>query len=472
MNLGRIFANAIARRVAYVLVAMALAWLGLSDAKAACVQDGSPMVFRCSTEGEARAAAEAYAQSTVAQRCAQYYGGGGPGEYGTAKKEANYWQPGWYCVLPNPPHGSTGTWYDAPLYIWNAPCSSNPSQITPFLPLTGSTQCWNGCVVSYAQNGDDETSTRSPTGATCGDNYKEECPTGSFWNGYMGVCQPIQPDCPTGQTRVDGQCKPENQCPNGMVAVQGSTPGAIQQGSLYCKPADQECPPGNVKAPSGQCLPGEGPCAAGEARRPNGTCGRDSDGDGQADEDDDNPNNDPNKPSASGGDSCNQPPSCSGGPIDCMQVKIQWRIDCNTRKSRNISGGTCGAVPVCTGEKCDALEYNSLVMQWRTACAVEKLKPGTSQPGDGEKIKPDFEAFAGTSDGANPDDSIFLPDGDAEGFSESLISYGSGALGWNFSVEGQQFSMPQQISDFIGVLRWLIIAAATVAGIAIAWGKL
>lgn len=469
MNLGRIFANAIARRVAYVLVAMVLAWLGLSDARAAVYADQGAAFAACKAD-EAVAMGHQSAVAPGASSCSTINAGGNiggvPHMYYTcsvAQGAGNTYV--YSCNMMGA--GGDSTYH----YPTAASCSGRPSQVTPFLPLTGSTQCWNGCVVSYAQNGDDETSTRSPTGAVCGPDFKEKCPTGYFWNGYMGVCQPIQPDCPAGQTRVDGQCKPENKCPDGMVAVQGSTPGAIQQGALYCKPADEECPPGNVKAPSGQCLPGEGQCAAGEARRPNGTCGRDSDGDGQADEDDDNPNNDPNKPSASGGDTCNAPPSCSGGPIDCMQVKIQWRIDCNTRKSRNISGGTCGAVPVCTGEKCDALEYNSLVMQWRTACAVEKLKPGTSQPGDGEKIKPDFEAFAGTSDGANPDDSIFLPDGDEEGFNQSLISYGAGALGWNFSVEGQQFALPQQITDFIAVLRWLIIAAATLVGIAIAWGR-
>lgn len=140
-----------------------------------------------------------------------------------------------------------------------------------------------------------------------------------------------------------------------------------------CKPAAEDCPAGNVRAPSGQCLPGEGQCAAGEARRPNGTCGRDSDGDGQADEDDEDPENDPDRETASGGDSCSAPPSCSGGPIDCLQAKIQWRIDCNTRHKVNVTGGTCGAMPVCVGENCKAMEYAQLLQQWKAACALEKL---------------------------------------------------------------------------------------------------
>jgi hypothetical protein len=329
---------------------------------------------------------------------------------------------------------------------------------------TGSVGCSNGCAFQVQNNGDGTYTRRHQYmhDETC--NVLPTCNTsGWYLNHATSLCQPPQEVCERNEIKnpKTGQC--QEACPVGLIM---DSTGA-------CVPSREECPPGNVKAPSGQCLPGDGQCAAGEARRPNGTCGVDSDGDGQADEDDDNPDNDPDRETASGGDSCNAPPSCSGGPIDCLQVKIQWRIDCNTRKNENISGGACSAMPVCTGEKCRALEYSQLLMQWRTACALEKLNiPGAGEGGSGETIKPDFEAYAGTGDGANPDDSIFLPDGDAEGFSESLVSYGSGALGWNFTVEGQQFVMPQQITDFIAVLRWLFIASATLVGIAIAWGKL
>src|SRR5690606_28654962 len=147
---------------------------------------------------------------------------------------------------------------------------------------------------------------------------------------------------------------------------------------------------------------GEGQCAAGEVRRENGTCGKDGDGDGVADVDDDDPDNDP-KESASGGDTCDAPPACNGGAIDCMQVKIQWRIDCNTRKNRNVSGGACNAPPVCTGDKCDAMEYASLIQQWRAACNLEKLLAGT---GTGSNGQPDWTKVTGDGTegaGAEPD---------------------------------------------------------------------
>lgn len=252
-----------------------------------------------------------------------------------------------------------------------ASCSSRPSQTTPFLPVTGSTGCNRGCSVKYAQNAD-ETSVVSPTGSVCSDEIlKKNCPSGSYWNGYMGVCEPVDKPCPEGQKKKNGQCVPDGKCPEGMVATPGTTPGAIQQGSLYCSPEKSECPAGNVKSPSGQCLPGDGQCSAGEAKGKDGTCKKDSNGDGKPDEEDGE--QDPNKDSASGGDSCDSPPSCSGNAIQCMQVKVQWRIDCNTRKNRNVTGGTCTAVPICTGDKCDAMEYASLLQQWKSACALEKL---------------------------------------------------------------------------------------------------
>lgn len=47
MNIGRIFANAIARRVAYVLVAAALVWLGLNDARAETYPDQGSAYAAC-----------------------------------------------------------------------------------------------------------------------------------------------------------------------------------------------------------------------------------------------------------------------------------------------------------------------------------------------------------------------------------------------------------------------------------------
>lgn len=405
MNLPRIFANAIARRIAYVVVAALLAWAGFGSAKAQTQPDFSKCADRTVPQAlcPSVSAAISAMNSIMAQYCAAGNFSACPEEVYTPAR----------CVpfdTENTTHDcnmafswrtASGSGGDSTIHRlvaktscpagqqWNVhtsqcqpPCSGRPSSVQPFLPLSGSKQCFNGCVVSYMQNGDDTTSTRSYSGAMCGnDQFKQECGAGFFWNGYMGVCQPVQPDCPDGQVDQGGQCKPENQCPDGMIAVPGTTPGAIQSGALNCKPSEDTCPAGQIRSPSGQCLPGEGQCAAGEARRKDGTCGRDADGDGVADVDDDDDTNDGGKESFSGGDSCTAPPSCSGGPIDCGMARIQWRIDCNTRTKVNVTGGTCNAVPQCVGENCRAMEYAQLLQQWRATCALEKIAKGEGGEG-------------------------------------------------------------------------------------------
>lgn len=395
MDFRRILANAVARRVAFLLVAALFAWLGVGVAKA-----HSP--YPCDSYAKNCTIAQAQTQASNVANANAHCIVVSAGLIGSIS--STYRAAGDYFVMTIVCKTSSGVTIvngaQEPYYFttgcltgesWNnytlecqQSCSGRQSTVQTFLPLSGSKQCFGGCVVTYAQNGDDETSTRSYSGAMCGnDQFKQECGAGFFWNGYMGVCQPVQPDCPAGQVSQGGQCKPENQCPDGMIAVTGSTPGAIASGSLTCKPAEDTCPSGQIRSTSGQCLPGEGQCAAGEARRKDGTCGKDDNGDGTADDDDDDDTNDSDKESFSGGDTCTAPPSCAGGAIDCGMARIQWRIDCNTRTKVNISGGTCNAVPQCVGENCRAMEYAQLLQQWRSACALEKLAKGEGGEGSG-----------------------------------------------------------------------------------------
>jgi len=190
------------------------------------------------------------------------------------------------------------------------------------------------------------------------------CGAGYYWHGPLSACVPVEvEECEVGVTPKEGICKPKEECPSGMHTDENG----------MCKPTENECPAGQVKSPEGSCLPGDGQCAAGEARGKDGTCKPDANNDGTADDEDEDPSNDPEKNEFSGGDTCNAPPSCSGDPIMCGQARIQWRIECNTRRNVNITGGGCDAVPVCTGEKCNAMEYAQLLQQWRTSCAVQKL---------------------------------------------------------------------------------------------------
>lgn len=360
MNFQRILANAIARRIAYMLVAIALAWLGIGNARAQTYPD----------EGAAYAACMENAALFVDAAPTYRYGPH------CVKGHANFYTAQyWACSgSGHVPPCSIGT---GAVFPFLSSCSAR-ADITSstFNPKSGSVSCNSGCEFAWFRNADG-TSTAQALGRACTNEQLPLTCTGDYyWNALLNVCEPNLAECPEGQAPNErGDCAPET-CPAGMAMQADGT----------CAEKKNECPAGNVKAPSGECLPGDGQCAAGEARRPNGTCGKDADGDGEADDDDDDPDNDTEKSEASGGDNCASPPSCSGDAIACMQVKIQWRIDCNTRKNRNVSGGHCSAVPVCTGDNCDAVEYASLVQQWKAACALEALASGAGGGGDGDAV--------------------------------------------------------------------------------------
>ena len=378
MKLGAIFANAVARRIAYLAVAGLFAWLGgcyEAKAQSGCPANSPPTSGSgCGSQGAALSACQAAASAYTGSKSAAC-------ESATIGSTWGYY----VCRRSGSAAGcnTAGQFY---YFLKDYSCSAQPSSTFAHEAMipTGSVGCVNGgpasrCEFVVTSNGDG-TFNRNfniPGLGTC--NVIPNCPTtGWYLNPGTSLCTPILQECASNQTKnpTNGDC--EDACPAGMVPDQ----------SGVCKPSKDDCPAGNVRAPSGQCLPGDGQCAAGEARRPNGTCGVDSDGDGQADEDDDNPDNDPDRETASGGDSCSAPPSCSGGPIDCLQAKIQWRIDCNTRHKVNVTGGACGAMPVCVGDNCKAMEYAQLLQQWKAACALEKLAnaDGGGEGGDNSDL--------------------------------------------------------------------------------------
>lgn len=398
MNFRRILANAVARRVAALLVAAALAWLGLGEARAVAYGDQGAAYAGCWSHMNQVIAASLAANPRAEARagpntCSELRFNSGTG--------AHYGYSGQYQYRPSLGAGR----YGAHQYAWvadhtfptAATCASKPSQVRPRLPVSGSIECNSGCSVSYYANGDGETSTVQYNGRVCkGD--KSDCDAipperGNFvWNSYMGVCQPVAPECPEGYEAHGMECAKIDSCPDGM---------SLQNG--LCKAKEDVCPPGQVRAPDGSCS-GDNTCAAGLAKSKSGLCSRDTDGDGIADDDDpdadgdgetDDPNEKKDKNEASGGDTCNAPPSCSGDSIACTQVRIQWRIDCNTRKKADISGGHCGAggMPVCAGDGCDAREHQQLIQQWKAVCLLEKIAANDggsgTDPGQGQVPTPD-----------------------------------------------------------------------------------
>lgn len=289
-------------------------------------------------------------------------------------------------------------------------CSSRPELNTPppFQPAgiqwrNGAQQCNNGCMVGYVHDNEVGSWFGVHTGQQCTGNGLpdggcEGVQTGGvdYQNSVWG-CVPPPSDCKPNETRdpATGAC--------GL----GCPAGQILTGHGECQPEKPSCPPGQTKAPDGSCLPAENACPAGQALGGDGTCKRDSNNDGVPDEDEpDGDGTNKDGMEFSGGDSCQAPPACSGDAIMCGQARIQWRIDCNTRRAANVTGGTCEAMPICVGENCDPVEYAQLIQQWRTACALAKIADGGGilGGGDGEGGTAVFDAAAvgeAAADGAS-----------------------------------------------------------------------
>lgn len=459
-SVARIFAHALARRVAALLVAAVFAWLGIGSVHAQSYRCGS-LADGCD-QGEAYSAAWAYAKTVEV-----------PGN-GSSARDA--------CVLPAVGSNSNiafrggsvskgtpcvpGGFAESNLaaarfFFYGSTCRSRPEETLDFGSGArgGSVECKSGCEAMLFHNSDG-TATRTYMSSVC--NGKPDCSklSGTYWNSRLQVCEPPEKECGAGEAPDGfGGCMP-NSCPDGMVL----------NSDLTCSNKKNECPPGNIKAPSGACLPGDGQCASGEVRGKDGTCKRDADGDGQPDEGEDEGTT---NETFSGGDNCNSPPACSGSPILCGQARIQWRIDCNTRKNRNISGGSCSSPPVCTGEKCDALEYSSLLMQWRTACALEKLSIGGDDGGDGSGEDVAAIRNALTGDGGTPDIGAEGNSADSwasSGGNGSAIQPDTSGYGWG----GGSCPSPPPITvlgaviqfDATPVCNWLGLGSYFVLGLA------
>ncbi|PTT59853.1 virulence factor TspB C-terminal domain-related protein [Stenotrophomonas sp. HMWF003] len=371
--LARVFVSAILRRLAYAVVALLLVFAGVSRANAQS----------CSSASEKCSEGQAYA--ICRSELASYIAGRAPVQFRNDRCEKTF-PTSTGSITSKFEYQNQGTWVSGVYrnYYYTRGCSTEPNYTgtgpwaSDGSAKNGSIGCRNGCDGAWFSNAD-STKTWMGTGAMCPENEKENCERlggGYFWNSTLNVCEPPEGKCPNGgKPNSLGKCAPEP-CPEGMA----------QQADGTCKKKDEECPAGQIRSPLGSCIPGDNQCAAGEVRGKDGTCKRDKNGDGEPDEGEEEgegPDGQKVKENFSGGDDCTAPPSCSGSPIMCGMARIQWRIDCNTRKNRNIAGGACGTVPICTGEKCDSMEYSGMLFQWRSACAAEKLlaKSGDSTGG-------------------------------------------------------------------------------------------
>lgn len=132
-------------------------------------------------------------------------------------------------------------------------------------------------------------------------------------------------------------------------------------------------------------------------------------------------------------------------------------------------------MPVCTGEKCDAMEYTSLLMQWRTACATEKLLTKDGGNG-GDGSQPEWTKVTGMSTdpgaGSSPDDTKVLTvkklgvdqlDQSGFGGGGSCIGFalaGGGGIGSGFAQS--LASPPAFFCNYILLIRAVLILSASV----------
>lgn len=471
MRIRNIFVSAVVRKLAYVLVALFLAWIGIGKAHADNHATRPEAYAHCISEGmrgDARVQNTATAGYVENPHCL-YVPTPAPARYYTRCEEYNVGGSlrntdglctfGPPTLTPSIIDQHTWTAECPPNMVWDSftntcknPTCENASPSPTFGGYLGATTCQtqdsgNGgsfdCefvaqVATENSGGFPGYVNWFPTGDLC-DKENYECLAGYSKNS-QGHCIPnetCEGDAP--RDPETGLCQSPFTCPSG----QHKEPATGQ-----CVPDSDTCPYGQVKGPDGSCVADdEDTCPAGKAKGSDGTCKNDTDGDGTPDGEEDDG-------TFSGGEDCNTPPACTGDNIMCGQARIQWRIDCNTRKNAEIQGGQCESMPVCVGEGCDWRQHAILIMQWRTACASEKLlaKSSTSTGGDGTCVpgqnaadmncnaQPDW-----TETGTHGDDGSGDPQNGAD-FVQDVgagLTLEQGGFGW-----GEACPAPTQVDVF------------------------
>ncbi|MFA4125028.1 A coat protein [Xanthomonas perforans] len=496
----RYFARAIVRRIAYVIVALVFAALGIGNARADCFNDLSDdgSVVMCGDQGEAAAGGYSAANKIKAQGIGGVASNNlrieGPTEVNMSSRTLVYriiwasqnqlvarvargWPEAKSCADRN-----AIALADAGIGYMEAPsCIGGCSvQGTRFSQANGSVQVYGMkdrtytgevCVAAkptndigeVAKDKEEATKPKQPECTALGSNQTacvksngDTCATSSSgktfcWTpgetGKKTDANDAQVKSPKGDPvtppdikipdkdwqRTEGHQQTacvNNTCKTYNVTNFSSVPGGTQKNSTGDNNADGT---GNT---SGNGKPGTG-----------------SSDDGKDDEND----------SASDSGNCTVAPMCTGDTLKCLHLKFTWKTQCNTTQNEVSKGSTCdaGDVPVCAGNSCKAEQYAQLLQQWRMRCNGEALQKGV-------------EGLAGTGDGDDGKGSILLEEkGDGPKLNEGLVAYGggSGGLGYDLEIEGQKFQMPQQVLDFLPVLRMLIIAAATLVALSIIRGS-
>lgn len=365
MNLRRILANAIARRVAYVLVAVVLAWVGLGDARAA--ECGIP------SKSEALAAAgrgEVYAYEYEARAACESV-------------------QGWH---------STQSGGIVHRLAKSAACE----------PVAGNE--WRARVSSQAAGGErfdvlDGCAPLTPNvfGSDSATGWKwinPGCPAGGTWNPETNSCGSCS-DKPYLGAGAWSNVQGGKMCKDSCEYEGGTSPGGgvgvcfdmvvDGQSYTYCSgwgPTGSQC---TVDGPGGfPGTPSEAP--------------PDSDGDGTSDDFDSAPNNPGRGGSGPDGEPTQEDGDCGGiGQPECGALGSG-----SGNGNTSGGGGDCNTPPSSTG---DPILAQIAFQTWATRCAVEgnaNAGPGSGSGDGGEGLLDQLRAEA-----AGLDQSLGEGDADA-----------------------------------------------------------
>jgi hypothetical protein len=511
--LARVFARAIVRRIAYVIVAALLAQLAVSTkahAFADCTSDGT-----ICDQGIARTMCEAAVARTV-----EYWKSlGNPSPYVEKNCTGGEPQPGGWGVYTCAVRASTngpiacrnaGGDINVQTFYYNETCSQRNAakladaalaysapptciagcrvQGEPFTSATGGVKLYGMRNRSYngdtceaqiinandinqndeKQKAEDETKPKGP-----------ECT--ALGNGQTGCQKPDGDYCATASTgktfcwkpsekgkktdAQDGQTRDEK----GKPVTPPDTPPAPDKDWQRKEGHQQEACINNTCVTYN--VTNYGSTDKGTAK--NGSGDNNVDGTGNT-----SGNGAPGKGSGGGdkegeGDSatdsgnCEAAPMCTGDTLKCLHLRYTWKNQCNTTKDEVVGGDDCKSVPVCIGKGCKAQEYASVLQQWRGRCAAE-----------GDRAKLAADAAAGAADAAGDDQSAAVsdlwkkgPGQDGQGLDRNKLTLGGGELFPAIDIMGTSWAPPAQLYSVLQMIRQLVIAAGALAAMYILFRK-
>lgn len=168
--------------------------------------------------------------------------------------------------------------------------------------------------------------------------------------------------------------------------------------------------------------------------------------------------------SASGGATCDAPPSCNGDAIQCAILKQQWLTRCD--KNSSYTDSDCLSQPQCQG---DVLLCAGLINEWQNRCSLKRADYDLEQEfksrgfKTAEEIKADGGIFGqGTeTDLESMADGVFASRSTVAGSCPQPISFDAGSFG-SYEISLQSFCTLAEQVYWLVLLSGYLVAAFTI----------